>query len=192
MTETKEQNLIQSMEGDQESAKILSEYLGYEIGKNPVDPEGDTRIFFTSTDNGQNTAVLAVLPLPELTTNSTTVDIRKLYQKVIEIKDNKLSVDFSVPVIGFIGKKRLVFFKTIGGNRDTRLDLNPETIDKSLYVRNLSYLKNESIVVETSPFGFGAEVKINDAAFRRELSSGFLTMVSMYRKSFLSGSQLPI
>lgn len=182
MTETKEQTLIQSMEGDQESARILSEYLGYKIGKNPVDPEGDTRIFFTDTDNGQNIAVVAVLPLPELTTSSTTVDVRKLYEKVIEIKDNKLSVDFTVPVIGFIGKKRLVFFKTVGGNRDTRLDLNPETIDKDLYIRNLSYLKNESIVVETSPFGFGTEAKVNDGAFRRELSSGFLTMVSMYRK----------
>lgn len=182
MTETKEQTLIQSMEGDQESARILSEYLGYKIGKNPVDPEGDTRIFFTDTDNGQNIAVVAVLPLPELTTSSTTVDVRKLYEKVIEIKDNKLSVDFTVPVIGFIGKKRLVFFKTVGGNRDTRLDLNPATIDKDLYIRNLSYLKNESIVVETSPFGFGAEAKVNDGAFRRELSSGFLTMVSMYRK----------
>lgn len=182
MEQSKEQTLIQSMEGDQESAKILSEYLGYKIGKNPVDPEGDTRIFFTGNDNDQKTAVLAVLPLPELTTNSTTVDIRKLYEKVIKIKDTKLSVDFTVPVIGFIGKKRLVFFKTVGGNRDTRLDLNPETIDKDLYIRNFSYLKKDSIVVETSPFGFGTEVKVNEAAFRRELSSSFLTMVSMYRK----------
>ncbi|WPU43522.1 Eco57I restriction-modification methylase domain-containing protein [Limosilactobacillus reuteri] len=182
MNQSKEQTLIQSMEGDQESAKILSEYLGYKIGKNPVDPEGNTRIFFTGKDDEPKTAVLAVLPLPELTTNSTTVDIRKLYEKVIKIKDTELSVDFTVPVIGFIGKKRLVFFKTVGGNRDTRLDLNPETIDKDLYIRNFSYLKNDSIVVETSPFGFGAEVKVNDAAFRRELSSSFLTMVSMYRK----------
>lgn len=182
MDQTKEQTLIQSMKGDQESAKILSEYLGYEIGKNPVDPDGNTRIFFTGGDNDPKTAVLAVLPLPELTTKSTTVDIRKLYEKVIKIKDSKLSVDFTVPIIGFIGKKRLVFFKTVGGNRDTRLDLNPETIDKDLYIRNFSYLKNDSIVVETSPFGFGTEVKVNDAAFRRELSSSFLTMVSMYRK----------
>lgn len=182
MTDTKEQILIQSMEGDQESAKILSEYLGYEIGKNPVDPEGETRIFFTSGEGGSHVPVLAVLPITDLTFDSTTVDIRKLYEKVIEIKENKLSIDFAVPVIGFIGKKRLVFFKTVGGNRDTRLDLNSETIDKDLYIRNFSYLKNESISVETSPFGFGTEVKVDDAAFKRELSSNFLTMVSMYRK----------
>lgn len=47
MTQTKEQELIQSMKGDQESAKILAEYLGYEIGKNPVDPDGETRLYWS-------------------------------------------------------------------------------------------------------------------------------------------------
>lgn len=70
----------------------------------------------------------------------------------------------------------------IGGNRDTRLDINPKTVNIDLYKRNLNYLKNDTIVVEESPFGFGAEIKIDDKAFRRELSSGFLTTVSLYRK----------
>lgn len=182
MTQTKEQELIQSMKGDQESAKILAEYLGYEIGKNPVDPDGETRIFFTDKTGDMKSGVLAVLPVKDLSPQSSTVEVRKLYEQVLEIKNKKLSVDFTVPVIGFIGQKRLVFFKTVGGNRDTRLDLNPETIDKDLYIRNFSYLKNDSIVVETSPFGFGSEVKISDKAFERELSTSFLTMVSMYRK----------
>lgn len=182
MTQTKEQELIQSMKGDQESAKILAEYLGYEIGKNPVDPDGETRIFFTDKTGDMKSGVLAVLPVKDLSPQSSTVEVRKLYEQVLEIKNKKLSVDFTVPVIGFIGQKRLVFFKTVGGNRDTRLDLNPETIDKDLYIRNFSYLKNDSIIVETSPFGFGSEVKISDKAFERELSTSFLTMVSMYRK----------
>lgn len=182
MTQTKEQELIQSMKGDQESAKILAEYLGYEIGKNPVDPDGETRIFFTDKTGDMKSGVLAVFPVKDLSPQSSTVEVRKLYEQVLEIKNKKLSVDFTVPVIGFIGQKRLVFFKTVGGNRDTRLDLNPETIDKDLYIRNFSYLKNDSIVVETSPFGFGSEVKISDKAFERELSTSFLTMVSMYRK----------
>ena len=125
---------------------------------------------------------MAVLAMPDLNENSNTIQIRKLYEQVIDIKNNQLGSDFSVSVVGFIGKKRLVFFPMIGGNRDTRLDINPKTVNIDLYKRNLNYLKNDTIVVEESPFGFGAEIKIDDKAFRRELSSGFLTTVSLYRK----------
>lgn len=183
MTQTKEQALIQAMNGDQESIKILADYLDYKLGKNPVDPDGETRIFFTNKGDSQGAAAIVVLPLDSLTTKSTTVEVRKLYEKVIDIKDHKLSVESAnIPVIGFVGKQRLIFFKATGGNRDTRLDLNPETTDKDLYIRNFSYLKNDSVTVENSLFGYGQEAKVSDAAFRRELSSGFLTMVSMYRK----------
>lgn len=183
MTQTKEQALIQAMNGDQESIKILADYLDYKLGKNPVDPDGETRILFTNKGDSQGAAAIVVLPLDSLTTKSTTVEVRKLYEKVIDIKDHKLSVESAnIPVIGFVGKQRLIFFKATGGNRDTRLDLNPETTDKDLYIRNFSYLKNDSVTVENSLFGYGQEAKVSDAAFRRELSSGFLTMVSMYRK----------
>lgn len=175
-------DVLDSMMGDQESINVLADYLGYTVGKNPVNPDSDLRIYFTDKTEDKNTGVMSVLALPDLDENSNTIQIRKLYEQVIDIKDNQLGSDFSVSVVGFIGKKRLVFFPMVGGNRDTRLDINPKTVDIDLYKRNLNYLKNDSIVVEESPFGFGAEIKIDDKAFRRELSSGFLTMVSLYRK----------
>lgn len=175
-------DVLDSMMGDQESINVLADYLGYTVGKNPVNPDSDLRIYFTDKTEDKNTGVMAIKALPDLDENSNTIQIRKLYEQVIDIKNNQLGSDFSASVVGFIGKKRLVFFPTVGGNRDTRLDINPKTVDIDLYKRNLNYLKNDSIVVEESPFGFGAEIKIDDKAFRRELSSGFLTMVSLYRK----------
>ncbi len=175
-------DVLDSMMGDQESINVLADYLGYTVGKNPVNPDSDLRIYFTDKTEDKSTGVMAVLAMPDLNENSNTIQIRKLYEQVINIKNNQLGSDFSVSVVGFIGKKRLVFFPIVGGNRDTRLDINPRTVDINLYKRNLNYLKNDGIVVEESPFGFGAEIKIDDKAFRRELSSGFLTMVSLYRK----------
>lgn len=175
-------DILTNMAGDEVSVDILGSYLGYTVGKNPINPDSNLRIYFTDKTEDKNTGVMAVLAMPDLDENSNTIQIRKLYEQVIDIKNNQLGSDFSVSVVGFIGKKRLVFFPIVGGNRDTRLDINPRTVDINLYKRNLNYLKNDGIVVEESPFGFGAEIKIDDKAFRRELSSGFLTMVSLYRK----------
>ena len=175
-------DVLDSMMGDQESINVLADYLGYTVGKNPVNPDSDLRIYFTDKTEDKSTGVMAVLAMPDLNENSNTIQIRKLYEQVIDIKNNQLGSDFSVSVVGFIGKKRLVFFPMIGGYRDTRLDINHKTVNIDLYKRNLNYLKNDTIVVEESPFGFGAEIKIDDKAFRRELSSGFLTTVSLYRK----------
>lgn len=175
-------DVLDRMMGDQESINVLADYLGYTVGKNPVNPDSNLRIYFTDKTEDKSTGVMAVLAMPDLNEDSNIIQIRKLYEQVIDIKNNQLGSDFSVSVVGFVGKKRLVFFPMVGGNRDTRLDINPKTVDIDLYKRNLNYLKNDSIVVEESPFGFGAEIKIDDKAFRRELSSGFLTMVSLYRK----------
>lgn len=175
-------DVLDRMMSDQESINVLADYLGYTVGKNPVNPDSNLRIYFTDKTEDKSTGVMAVLAMPDLNEDSNIIQIRKLYEQVIDIKNNQLGSDFSVSVVGFVGKKRLVFFPMVGGNRDTRLDINPKTVDIDLYKRNLNYLKNDSIVVEESPFGFGAEIKIDDKAFRRELSSGFLTMVSLYRK----------
>lgn len=190
---TKEDQLIDSMEADLESINILGEYLGYQTGKNPVDPNSDMRVYFSNKADDKNSGVMAVVPCADLNENSNTVFIRKLYEQVIDIKEHKLGVDFSVSAVGFVGKKRLVFFPTLRGNRDTRLDLTPQTINIDLYKRNFKYLKNDNITVTTSPFGFGTEISIDDKAFRRELSSGFLAMVSLYRKKlseWITGSDL--
>lgn len=173
--------VITSMNADEESAKILSEYLGYELGKDPIDPTSDIRVMFTDKTEDKSAGVIAVVPVEDLDENTDTIHIRKLYEKVLEI-DKKFGINFRVSVIGFIGKKRLVFFPTVAGNRDTRLDLSPQTINIALYERNLNYLKNDNIKVTESPFGFGSEISVDEAAFRKELSSHFLSVVSLYRK----------
>lgn len=182
MNETREAQLINSMNADEYSAKILADYLDYTVGKNPINPESNLRIYFTDKTDNNDSGVIAVLPVEDLNEKSSTVEVRKLYEHVIDIKDNQLNLEFTVAAVGFIGKKRLVFFPILGGNRDTRLDLNPDTIDVDLYKRNFNYLRNENIYVESSPFGSEDQIKIDAKAFRRELSSNFLTMVSMYRK----------
>lgn len=78
MEKTKEDQLINSMNADQESIKILGEYLGYESGKNPVDPESDIRIYFTNKTEDKNSGVMAVVPVEDLTDESNTIFIRKL------------------------------------------------------------------------------------------------------------------
>lgn len=182
MIETKETQLINSMNADEYSTKLLADYLGYTVGKNPIAPESNLRIYFTDKTDNNDSGVIAVLPVESLNEKSSTVQVRKLYEHVIDIKDNQLNLEFTVAAVGFIGKKRLVFFPMLGGNRDTRLDLKPDTIDIDLYKRNFNYLRNENIYVESNPFGLGNQIKIDAKAFRRGLSSSFLTIVSMYRK----------
>lgn len=181
-TAINEDLLIQSMEADYNSIEILGEYLGYEVGKNPVNPESEIRIFFTNKLDSKDKGVIAVIPELDLTPDTKTIQIRKLYEKVLDIKNEKLGSGISVVVIGFVGKHRLVFFPTVGGNRDTRLDLTPETINIELYKNDFNYLKNDKVMIEESPFGFGSEIKVNDKAFKRQLSDHFLGVVSLYRK----------
>lgn len=138
--ETKEEKLINSMLPDNESSKILSEFLGYSLGKDPIDPTSDIRVMFTNKTNDKSVGVIAIEPIRELDDSTDTVNIRKLYERVLEI-NKEFGINFRVSAIGFIGTKRLVFFPTIGGNRDTRLDLTPQTIGIDLYKRNLAYLK---------------------------------------------------
>ena len=99
-------DVLDSMMGDQESINVLADYLGYTVGKNPVNPDSDLRIYFTDKTEDKSTGVMAVLAMPDLNENSNTIQIRKLYEQVIDIKNNQLGSDFSVSVVGFIGKKR--------------------------------------------------------------------------------------
>lgn len=145
MNETREAQLINSMNADEYSAKILADYLDYTVGKNPINPESNLRIYFTDKTDNNDSGVIAVLPVEDLNEKSSTVEVRKLYEHVIDIKDNQLNLEFTVAAVGFIGKKRLVFFPILGGNRDTRLDLNPDTIDVDLYKRNFNYLMNVKV-----------------------------------------------
>ena len=186
-------DMIESLQGDPTSISILADFLGYRVGENPIDPDNDWKMYFTDKADSNDHAVMAVLPETDLDNETKTPQIRKLYQKVIELKDT-FGASFAAEVAAFIGKNRIVFFPINNGNRDTRLDLNPETIKKDLYLRDLSYLKNDNIKVTTDEFGFGTNIDVSqDEAFRQELTEQFLYVVEFYRKKLselITGSKL--
>ena len=186
-------DMIESLQGDPTSISILADFLGYRVGENPIDPDNDWKMYFTDKADSNDHAVMAVLPETDLDNETKTPQIRKLYQKVIEFKDT-FGASFAAEVAAFIGKNRVVFFPINNGNRDTRLDLNPETIKKDLYLRDLSYLKNDNIKVTTDEFGFGTKIDVSqDKAFRQELTEQFLYVVEFYRKKLselITGSKL--
>ena len=179
----KNTDMLNSMEGNEESVRILGEYLGYKVGKNPVDPTGEWKIYFSSKTESTSVGVIAAKPQEDLTNESSTLFVRRLYQQqVLELK-NHLGT-FSVSVVAFVGVKRIVFFQMFGGNRDRRLDINLETIGKELYAGNLNYLKDEHVKLIEDEFGFGEfEIKMDfERIFRQELTNHFLEVVSLYRK----------
>ena len=169
MSSLKLENII----ADEESIKMLADYLGYTVGMNPVTENSDWRILFTDKLSDRSKGVLAVLPMEELTEESTTVEIRRLYKQVLELRD-EFSTGFEVQIVGFVGNHRIVFFHYQNGNRDVRLDLNSETLEIRLYKDNLALLKNDAITVKEDDFGFGAEIIVDAKVFKQQLSTHFL------------------
>lgn len=173
--------LIHSIKPDEESINILAETMGYEIGKIPVVTSKDWYVFFTDKIPDNSEQGILTLKIEEgLKESSSTSEIRRFYKQVTELS-TELGSDFSTEIVGFIGEKRMVFFKALEGNRDERLDISTLTVNKDLYKDNFLKLMNNSITVESDPFGF---YKINGVqeAFKKELTSHFLLVVNYYRK----------
>ena len=169
---------------DDNSISLLADYLGYEVGKNPLDPDGEWKILFSKRVANKNNGVIAIKPEKELNEDTSTMEVRKLSQAALEFS-NTLGSSFYVNIIAFIGEKRVVFFKKGEANRDIRLDLNPDNVDKTLYINNLNQLKDENILIEEDIFGLNGgqvTIRISDDVFKRELTTHFLTMINYYRK----------
>lgn len=187
------ETVLNSLRADLASLDILAEYLGYTVGKSPINPESDWRIFFSDKIEDKKQGVIAAIPEETLTNETNTAGIRKLYQGVRDLT-TEFGISFSVKVVAFVGDRRVVFFPATGGNRDTRLDMNLDTIQKDLYITNLDLLKGKNIEIEADEFGFGDyEIKVSDDVFRKELTSHFLTVVDFYRKKLselITGSKV--
>lgn len=182
MTNSNITHLLKSMLADETSIHVLSDYLGYSIGKNPINESSDWLILFTDKLPSNEKGVIAAKTVSEVNKNSTTSEIRGLYKHVLELR-TELSTDFDVQIVAFIGINRIVFFPLQNGNRDTRLDINEETSDKTLYIQNLNFLKNENITVIEDEFGFGDyEIRVPIDVFKQSLSTHFLTVIAYYRK----------
>ncbi|MPW02516.1 Eco57I restriction-modification methylase domain-containing protein [Limosilactobacillus fermentum] len=179
----KDTDLISSLQGDEASITAIATYLQYSVGKNPVDPTSDWRILFSDKAPDHGKGVIALRCEPNLTLQSKTIDVRRLYKKVEELK-LALTTSFDVLVVGFVGVGRVVFFPFMNGNRDTRLDLNEDTITKRMYATNFQLMGNANLAVTEDEFGFG-DYKLSldiQKIFKRELTSTFLLMVKFYRK----------
>lgn len=66
-------DVLDSMMGDQESINVLADYLGYTVGKNPVNPDSNLRIYFTDKTEDKSTGVMAVLAMPDLNEDSNRI-----------------------------------------------------------------------------------------------------------------------
>ncbi|WDF83201.1 hypothetical protein PQ472_02895 [Lacticaseibacillus pabuli] len=179
----KDADLINSLQGDEASIKAVATYLQYSVGKNPVDPTSDWRILFSDKTPDHGKGVIALRCEPDLKLHSKTIDVRRLYKKVEELKQ-ALTTSFDVLVVGFVGVGRVVFFPFMNGNRDMRLDLNEDTITKQMYATNFQLMGNANLAVTEDEFGFG-DYKLSldiQKIFKRELTSTFLLMVKFYRK----------
>jgi len=176
-------NLIKQIEPTTESINMLGNYLDYIVGNNPINNSTEWKIFFTHKLKDYSKGVIAVKTVPNLNKNSTTMDIRRLYKEVEELKD-EFGMSFDVQIVGFIGKERLIFFPFLNGNRDMRLDINEETVEKTLYKDNFELLKDQHISIIEDEFGFGdSQIDMDlKQIFKRSLTSHFRQMTNFYRK----------
>ncbi|EJC3745189.1 Eco57I restriction-modification methylase domain-containing protein [Enterococcus faecium] len=175
------EDMLKSLTADEQSIQIVADYLGYSVGRNPNEPESEWRMLFTDKIPDKTSAVLALKTVSDLTLETKTMDIRKLHKRVEELAVS-FGGSFDAEIAGFVGQKRIVLFRLRNGNRDERLDLNEETIEKVLYLDNFNMLKNSSITVEQDAFWGEYVIHGLKDVFKRELTNHFLMMVALYRK----------
>lgn len=186
--------LIGKLRPDTESIELIAKYLDYSVGENPVTEESPWKILFTDKIEDYSKGVIAIKSVDDLDINSSTPEIRRLYKELEELKDD-FSLSFEVQIVAFMGHQRIVFFPYLNGNRDTRLDLNLENSDITLYNHSFNLMKNKNISVEEDIFGFGeSKIVLNTSEiFKQELSSHFRQTSNFYRKKLselITGSTL--
>ena len=173
--------MINELREDEQSILTIADYLGYSVGKNPNNPTSEWRMLFSDKIPNKNLAILALKVEPNLNIDTTTMDIRKLYKQVEQLGVS-FGGSFDAEIAGFVGNRRIVLFRVKNGNRDERLDLNIETIDKPIYQDNFNMMKNSSISVTIDDFWGDYIIDGLKDIFKRELTNHFLQMVALYRK----------
>lgn len=175
--------LVDSLRGDEASIAVLADFLGYDMGKNPVVPKSPWSILFSRQVPEKDRGVIALIPAPSLNASTKTIEVRRLFKQVQALRD-EMGASFEVNIAGFVGKKRVVFFQYSNGNRDIRLDINKETVVGHMYAQNFELLKDRNVEVKESPFGIGSHSFSMDLVtiFKRRLTEHFLLMIKYYRK----------
>lgn len=176
-------DLTNNFSPNNDSINSIAKYLDYTVGENPIKEDSQWKTFFTNKTDDLSKGVIAIKPVEDLGEASTTMEIRRLYKDVEQLKFD-FSLSFDVQIVAFLGDKRLILFPYLNGNRDTRLDINTKTAKIPLYQDNFNLLKNDSLVIEEDEFGFGEDkIALNlQEIFKRELTSHFRQTTNFYRK----------
>lgn len=81
-------DVLKTLKSDNHSIELIAEYLGYQVGLNPVNADGDWRIYFSPRVEGKEAGVMAIRPVKELSPTTSTMEIRKLYQQVTDLTES--------------------------------------------------------------------------------------------------------
>lgn len=175
--------LIENIKPDDYSIRLLADYLDYSVGVNPVTENDEWKILFTDKIEDYSIGVLALKKVEDLDSDTSTVEVRRLYHDLNKLKE-EFALDFQVEIVGFVGHQRIVFYRYLNGHRDERLDINLENIDTRLHQHSLNLIKNENLSVEEDIFGFGnSRIHLNlSEMFKQELTSHFRQTTNFYRK----------
>lgn len=159
----------------------VANFLGYELIKNPIDPNSDWYLVSHPELDNDSQALMALIYDEDLTEDTTVRQLRKRFD-LVEVQKEKFR-GYAVYLYAFVGKGRILIFKGYDSNRDERLDISETSIKKvTLFADNFLQLKIDKISIEEDEFGFGKEVVGLEKLFKRELSNLFILIVQLYRK----------
>lgn len=162
------------------SLERFSALLGYQLISNPVDPDSEWLLLDHPDLDSREHALMAVRYDEDLTATTTVSQLRKRYHLVE--KQRILFRQFSVDLYAFVGVGRVLIFRAYGGNRDERLDISVDSIQRvSLYADALMSLSRDRLEFSEDVFG-NLVIPDIDSLFRRELSSQFTSVIELYKR----------
>lgn len=183
---TRNQQLIIEMLSDmrgltnRSALERFARLLDYELILNPVNPDSPWLLLEHPAFASNDQALMALRYDEELTLATTVPQLRKRYEEVE--KQRMIFGPFAVYLYAFVGSERVVIYRAYGGNRDERLDISIDSIQRvSLYADALMSLKKDSLELREDVFGNLSIVNL-DNLFKRELSTQFTSMVQLYKK----------
>lgn len=177
-------NLLKGLDSEGEKRiQLVCSYLNYHLVKNPVNPESPWLMMEHPDFSNGSQAIIAAYPDDELDKNTTVRELRKKFALVQDLQ-KEISISYNVPISMLVGHQRLVIFRTQGGNRDDRLDLSLESVQKvGLYSTYfIECLHKDYVQLEDDEFGFGYIINGLENLFQRTLSTRFNYIVELYRR----------
>ncbi|MDD2630687.1 MAG: hypothetical protein PHV61_11095 [Limnochordia bacterium] len=163
-----------------DALSCFASLFDYDLMLNPVNPDSDWVLIDHPSFDSDDQALMALRYDNELDSLTTVPQIRKRFEEVERQKT--LFGPFTVYLYAFSGLGRIVIYRAFGGNRDERLDISRDSIERvSLYADALMSLHKDMLEFKEDIFG-NIAIKDLDNLFKRELSTQFNSMVQLYRR----------